>query len=204
MADVDLTTREKVRRFLQKPDEDVEQDQIIDDLISRASRAIQTYCGVEFRPTAAASYTFVYRGGGRLSLAPYVAQSVSAVSWGSDTTSPTALTTTDYSLRPKPPKHGVYRWLRTPTQGSQRYGPDYPGERGSAETEVTVTGVWGYQTVPEDLEHACIVTVATWLRLHVSAFSTVFNIDEQQLERPEALPSAVRAGLSHYKQVVAP
>lgn len=204
MADDDLTTVAKVRRFLQKPDDDVEQDQVIGELITRASRAIQTYCGVIFRPTSSGNVTFVYRGGGRLSLAPYVAQSVSAVSWGSETSSPSTLATSDYQLRPKPPKNGVYRWLRTATQGSQRYGPEFPGERDSAETEVTVTGVWGYPTIPDDLEHACIVTVATWLRLHVSAFSTVFNVDEQQLERPEALPSAVRAGLSHYRQVVAP
>jgi hypothetical protein len=37
--------------------------------------------------------------------------------------------------------------------------------------------------------------VALWLRRDVSAFTTTYNLDESRVERPEALPSAVRAML---------
>jgi hypothetical protein len=40
--------------------------------------------------------------------------------------------------------------------------------------------------VPEDVQHWCNVTVATWLRKDVSAFTDVFNVDEGQVEPPRA------------------
>ena len=204
MAAIDLTTVDRVRRFLQKPTTDVNQDQVIGELITRASRAIVTFLGRDIVPTQATSHAFIYRGGRRLDLAPYVAQSVSSVAMDTDTSSPSTLASSEYALRPKPPHDGVYRYLRIPTGGNQIVGPDNPGEREFAEREVTVTGVWGYAEIPEDIEHWCIVTVATWLRLHVSAFSSTFSVDEQRLERPESLPSAAMAGLRHYRSVVAP
>lgn len=191
----DLTTVTAVREFLQKPGSDTSQDSVIANLISRASRAILTDIGIEGAPTAETSHVFVYTGGARLNMAPYVAQSVDSVVMDSDGSSPSTLATDGWALRPKPPRDGVYRYLRLPGAG---YGES------STEREVTVTGVWGWPTVPHDVEHWCIVTVAEWLRLHVQAFSTVLNIDAQLLERPEALPSAVRAGLGHHRQVLAP
>lgn len=204
MADIDLATVPEVRRFLQKPTADVNQDQIISELITRASRAIMTYLGREILPTQVASHAFIYRGGRRLNLAPYVVQSVTSVVMDTDTTSPSTLATSEFSLRPMPARNGVYRWLRIPYGGNQWVGPDIPGEREFAQREVTVTGLWGYSEVPEDVKHWCIVTVAEWMRLHVQAFSTVLNIDTGQLERPESLPSAVRAGLRHYRSVPVP
>jgi hypothetical protein len=53
--------------------------------------------------------------------------------------------------------------------------------------------------VPPNVEQAAIITVATWLRRDVSAFSTTFDLDEQKVERPEALPSAVTRMLAPYK-----
>lgn len=204
MAAIDLTTVDRVRRFLQKQTADVNQDQVIAEMITRASRAIMTYLGVDIVPTQAASHAFIYHGGRRLSFGRKVAQSVSAVVMDSDTTSPSTLATSEYSLRPKPPRNGVYRWLRLPYGGNVVYGPNDPGDRDFHEREVTVTGVWGFPEIPEDIEHWCIVAVATWLRRDVAAFSTTFSVDEDRLERPEALPSAVRAGLRHYRKVVAP
>jgi hypothetical protein len=53
-----------------------------------------------------------------------------------------------------------------------------------------------------DLTHACIVTVAIWLKRDVSAFSRTFNLDEQRTERPDALPSAVARMLAQYRTPV--
>lgn len=204
MAAIDLTTVEKVREYLQKPATNVDQDEIIAALITRASRAIHTFLGLELRPAETATETFIYRGGGRLSLAPKVARTVTAVVWDADSDNAATLDASTYSLRPKPARDGVHRYLRLPGYGDQPYGPLHPGRRESAEVEVAVTGTWGYADVPEDVEHWCIVTVATWLRRDVQAFSTTLNLDTEVLERPESLPSAARAGLSHYRAVVGP
>jgi hypothetical protein len=125
-----------------------------------------------------------------LSLHPYFLREVTDVSLDSDGTSPLALIEANWRLRPKPPQDGVYRWLHFPS-----YAAPFDGER-----EVTVTGDWGFETVPWDVGHWTIVTVATWLRRDVSAFSTTLRLDEDRLERPDALPSAVMRGLARYAQ----
>lgn len=210
MPVVDLCTIADVRAYRQKPAADTDQDAVVQQLITAASRAINTYLGIDITPTSAGtavtSHVFVYRGGGRLSLAGgrKVAQSVTSVVMDTDTASPSTLATSEYSLRPKPARDGVYRWIRLPYQGSQLYGPEHPGGRDAAEREVTVTGLFGYPSVPEDIRHWCVITVCEWLDQNVQSFSRTFSVDEGRLERPEALPSAVRAGLAHYRQVSAP
>jgi hypothetical protein len=49
---------------------------------------------------------------------------------------------------------------------------------------VTITGDWGYPSVPADVEDACIKTVGIWLKRDVSAFSRTYNLDEGRTERP--------------------
>jgi hypothetical protein len=192
---VSLVTVADVRNFLQKPDPDQEQDAIIGRLIESASEAVMTYAEREFAPESAPSTArqFYYCGNGILSLTPYDLQTL--VSVKIDTTEGaggTTLAATEYQLKPKPARDGVYNWLKLSPVTSQ------PSSR-FAEREVTVTGTWGFPAVPDDVKHWTTVTVAEWLRLHVQAFSTTFNIDEQRLERPEMLPSAVRAGLRRYR-----
>lgn len=207
---IDLCTVDDVRAYRQKPPGDTDQDTVVQQLITAASRAINTWLGIDITPTnagtAVTSHAFVYRGGGRLSLAAgrKVAQSVSAVVMDTDTSSPVTLAAGEYQLRPKPARDGLYRWIRLPGAGSQIYGPEHPGARDAAEREVTVTGVFGYQQVPEDIRHWCVITVCEWMDLNVQSFSRTFNVEDGRLERPEALPSAVRGGLAHYRQVGAP
>lgn len=209
MADpVDLCAIDDVRAYRQKPDSDTDQDGVVAQLITAASRAINTYCGIDITPiaTLAETHVFVYRGGGTLSLAAgrKVAQSVTSVVMDSDTASPSALSSGDWQLRPKPARDGVYRWIRIPGAGTAAFGPHKPGERGTAEREASVTGLFGYPEIPADVRHWAVVTVCEWLDRDVSSFSRTFSLDEARLERPEALPSAVRAGLAHYRQVSAP
>lgn len=207
---LDLCTLADVRAYRQKPTGDTGQDTIIQTLITAASRAINTYVGVDFTPTnagtAPTSHVFVYRGGGRLSLTDgrKVAQSVTSIQVDTDTASPTTLDSTEWALRPKPARDGVYRSIRLPGLGTQTYGPDYPGGRDQLEREITVTGIFGWPSVPEDVRHWAVITVCSWLDNNVQAFSRTFVIDEGRLERPESLPSAVRAGLRTYRQTPAP
>lgn len=184
-----LCTLAQVREYLQRPATSTEQDDAITDLIDRASKMILNFTGREFAPaTTSDTRTFVYEGNGQLDLAPYDLRSVTSLSIDVETTSPTALTAgTDFFFRPKPNPDGTYTWLT-----------GLPAR--SADSEVSITGAWGFSSVPADVEDSCIKTVALWLRRDVSAFTTTFNIAEDRAERPESLPSAVRAALWHYRR----
>lgn len=197
MADYDLTTRTKVREFVQKGTAETGQDTIIDDLISRASKAIMAWAGREFAPaTAAAARSFAYTGGGFLSLAPYDLRSASQIQFDTDTASPSTLVSTDYALRPLNNPSATYQFLRVPSFTVT----DKPGKI-ATERQVTVTGAWGFASVPPDVAHACILTVADWLRRDVAAFSRGFNVEAGQFEFPGAFPDAARAVLRLYRAV---
>lgn len=187
----DLTTLAAVRAHLQLPDVDIDSDAELSALISRASAVIQRWTGREFAPpTSAETRVFTYPGRGRLELAPYEARAVTAVVLDSQPGGQQiTLSTTDYALRPLPARDGVYQWLELAPYRRCRGG------------QVSVTGDWGWPTVPDDVEHACIVTVATWMRRDVAAYSRVFNLDESRIERPQALPSAVMDMLDLYRAV---
>lgn len=196
MAAIDLTTRAAVRTFLQKPAADTNQDALIDTLITAASRAIGNYAQREFVPTASATRQFLLRGGYTLDLAPYDLRTVTTITLDPDlpVAEQTTLTTADYKLRPKPAVDGTYQQIRLNV--TPRDTPGKPSDR-----EVAISGAWGFAAIPEDVSDACIKTVAIWLRGEVQAFATTFSLDEQRLERPEALPSAVRGALRHYRPI---
>lgn len=184
-----LTSLSAVRAFMQKQSTDTAQDILIQSLITRASAAITRDTSREFvsAGTAAVTRTFPHYAGRLVSLAPYDLRSASAITVTADSTTST-IATTDYKLRPTPSLTATYQWLRFSTSYRQ-----------NESREVAITGLWGMANIPEDVAHWCIVTVVTWLRRDASAFETTFSIPEDRLERPEALPAAVRAGLSHYR-----
>lgn len=191
-ADYDLTSLEAVRAFLQKNSGATYQDEVLQDLITAASSLINTQVA-RFLPTEdAATKTFIWRGG-PLPLHPYFLRSVDTITYGTTNGADgSALSATDYRLRPMPAPQGVYRWLHFP--GYLTYpSPD-------SEVEVTVTGDWGFETIPADVQHWATVTVSIWLRKDVAAFSSTLRLEEDRLERPSMLPSAVEAGLARYKQ----
>lgn len=184
-----------VREYLQKPGGDTGQDAVILSCITRASRAIQDYAEREFSLTGTATRTFKAYRGSLVDLAPYDLQSASVVTDTPVGGTPATLTAgTDYDLGDLF-LGGTYLYLRLGASYGRSFG-DFPY------STITITGVWGMAAVPEDVRHACIVTAALWMRREVQAFSTTFNMDEARLERPEALPAAVRAMLAPYKRVV--
>jgi hypothetical protein len=192
---VSLVTVAEVRAFLQKPELDQQQDEVIGRLVESASKAVITYTEREFAPVTGpgTDRLFWYCGVGVVSLTPYDLQTLEEIKI--DTTGGVGgrvLAETEYRLHPRPPKHGVINWLRLDPATAA------PSTR-FAEREVTITGTWGFPAVPDDVKHWTAVTVAEWLRREVSAFSAAFSIDEGRLERPEALPSAARAGLHRYR-----
>ncbi len=196
---VSLVTVAEVRSFLQKQDEDTEQDAILAALIERASEAVLTYTEREFAPVSATNTArqFYYPDNGVLSLTPYDLNTLVSVKIDTvDGAGGTTLGATEYRLMPKPAKDGVYNWLKlNPVTGN-------PTGTRFNDREVTVTGTWGFPAVPDDVKHWTSVTVADWFRLNVAAFSTTFNLDEGRVDIPQALPAAVRAGLARYRTPV--
>lgn len=199
MASTDLCTLSEVRSFLQKQSTDTGQDAIISSLITRASLAIMRYCDREFAPaTTAATRKFEWHPNATfVDLAPYDVRSVTTVRLDSDQTTPTTLTTDEYRLWPRPNRDGTYQALRIRPWTIVSPSWQFPDVR-----EVEVTGDWGFAAIPEDVKHTALVTVATWLRRDVAAFSQTFNLSEDRVERPEFLPSAIARQLDHYKRTI--
>jgi hypothetical protein len=189
----DLVDLSEVREHLQKPDPDHEQDAILRSLISRASETITRYTRREFTPTEDATREFVWIAGHEIDLAPYDLRSVTTLTLDSDlpVASQTVLTTSQYRLRPKPAPHGVYQRIELVNTWPPRIGG-----------EVKVEGDWGFLEVPNDVKHACLVTLATWFRADVAAFTTRFNPELEQLEIPQAVPAGVLAALAPYRRGV--
>lgn len=185
-----LCELEDVRLFLQKQETDTTQDDEIEVLCGAASAAITEHCQREFEDAGSAARTFEYRGGGYLSLAPYDLREVDEIKIDADEDNPTVLEAEEWRL-PAPLKDGVATYVRL--------APYLIHSRTRwQERLVEITGKWGFETVPATVKQAAIDTVAIWLRRDVSAFTTVFNLDEAHVERPEALPSAVKGKLFTY------
>ena len=202
MAYPDLTTTSAVRSFLQKPANDTAQDAIIGQLISRASLAIMRYTEREFissspgtaqNPVARTFEVELLRDG-FMSLAPYDAQAgtITQVQLDADLSTPRTLDSTEWRPWPIPARDGVTSAIRIipiALGGFHRF----------RHRQIRVTAQWGWPTIPADVEHAAIVTTAIWLRREVAAFSSTFRLDEDRVERPEILPSSVRALLTTYR-----
>ena len=198
MAAADLCTVEEVRDFLQKPVADTNQDQILGSLITRASYAIMRFCEREFAPAGSVGVTRTFQigyGDEWLSLAPYDLQTVTLVQVDTDTTAYT-LSTDEYRLDPPGKPQSVYTSIRLRPLSVSTSGRQLWPTR-----QVQITGTWGFPSVPDDVKHACVVTVATWFRRDAASFSSVFRLDEGAVERPEALPSAVKGVLTPWRRM---
>jgi hypothetical protein len=192
----DLTTREAVRDFLQKTDEETAQDEIIDALISAASAEIQRHTRI-FKPHTSSgteAKTFAWSMG-TLDLSPYFARSVTALSIGGTAQDPGT-----WTLRPRTSHDGAYTHLKIP--GSEVVHPLIrladATYLDSLEQTVVVTGTWGYAEVPDDVEHWCKVTVNHWLKAEVTAFTRGFDAEAGRFTSPRALPDAAIDGLRPY------
>lgn len=197
----ELTTLAAVKAFLQRPATDpAGQDAIIGSLITRASALIHRYSEREFVVYPGLGATRVFEMPPQpgavawLDMAPYDAQSISSVSIDSDQPNPVLLSAAEWRPHPIPATDGVFKALKLQPLAINIGRIPWP------DRQVSVTGTWGFPSVPAEVEHACIVTVSIWLRRDVSAFSASMNLDEQRVERPHALPSAAKATLDGYKR----
>lgn len=191
----DLTSLGAMRLYLQKPAADTEQDEIIEQLITRASAAITRHCDREFVPTPGVERVLLYEPNerGYLSLAPYDLRTATQVQIDTDNGSPTEIEAADYRLYPRGGPDGVYTYMRlyVRTGTSSVWGD---------EREVTITGDWGFEAVPADVEQACIETVGLVLRRDVAGMETTFSIDEDRLERPMVIPAKALGALRRFER----
>jgi hypothetical protein len=203
MAAGDLTTLGNVRSFLQKQGSDVNQDEVIESLITQASAAIARTTERQFLPEDKATHTFevVPWATGQAkppltNFAPYEIRDLDTITIDPDSASPLTLAAEEFRLWPKPNPDGTYFGVRinpfSAPPSSARWGD---------RREIAVLGDWGMAEIPVDVVNWCNVTVAIWLRRDVAAFEAGMNIDTGYLERPRALPSAVSSALNEgYKR----
>jgi len=161
MAAQDLTDLAAVREHLQISDaNDTDTDALISSLITVASDAITNYTQRRFLPAEeAAAKSFTYQGRGVLNIAPFVLRSVDSVQIDTDGDSPTTLASDEYAMRPLGTIDGVYTRLVLRGYSVTRSDANqWPQER-----VVQVTGDWGYPSVPEPVERACILSVASMI-----------------------------------------
>ena len=183
-----------VREYLQKPGGDRAQDTIVESFITRASAAIESYAQREF--TDKGTLTRRFRVDGLLvDLAPYDLRSATTVTLNPEATGTVLTANSGYMLEPAGDPSGTYRYLRL--DAHQTFNSTLTTNFDHAFLDVA--GSWGMSAIPADVRQAAITTVGIWMRREVQAFATTFSIDEGRLERPEALPSAVRGMLEPWR-----
>ena len=197
MAAGDLTTLAAVRSLLGETDAaQTANDSEIGACITAASRAIHVYAAQEFAPlnTGSLARKFAYYGGGRLSLQPYSLNTLTSVQIDTETDEPTTLVEdSDYYVSPRGgTRDGVYDALELPS---------IPGAGGSKRwREVTVTGTWGYASVPSDVARAAAVLAAWWYR-NQSTVPGVSLGGEGDRFGPTSWPTAVLQLLASYRVI---
>lgn len=191
---LDLTTVAAVRSFMQH-DADValDNDTLVQELITRASYTIADYTGREFKTTAAADSSrrvLYYNDPGHvIRLTPYDVQSVTRVTLDPETSSPTVLTdSSEWRLLPIPSRYSAYHSL---------YLPNYGGS--IAGRIVDVKGTWGWPSVPHEIAQACISTVVHWLKTETPGGDVMG--DDRDKFGPVLFPSSARMTLKRYRLV---
>jgi len=146
---------------------DPTQDETIRFCINSASERIMEYASREFKDLtgynglgATRKFQIVSNAGcyfDDVSFGPYDAQSISAVVIDTQLgQTGLTLTTTQYQPVPVQKWDGVYTGLHVLTGAT---GYVATGSR----REATVTGTWGWPSVPARIKHACVETVKDWL-----------------------------------------
>lgn len=194
-----LTDLESFREHAQISDAtDTAQDALIETLINSVSHAILIYTSREFVPpgTNPVARSFRYNGGGVLELSPYDLRSVTQVRIDTDTNNPRTLDASEYRLSPLPAPDGVYQQLHLRTV---RVGPttteQYPVYR-----VVEVTGVWGFEAVPTNVQLAANITLQYVLRTTSQYMSDEFDQTAGLAGARVVIPGAARDLLAPYRR----
>ncbi len=172
-----LTTLDAARRWVGEPDAEAES---LEPLINSFSRAVQRYAGRQFKPReTAVAKKFRYDGSGVLRLdaanRPTELVSVTSIVLFSDLPASYQKTLSagdasyeaDYRLEPRgATSEGTYTWLVLPkvTSFPALTSSESPIDPSTREAQVTITGTWGADSVPADIEIAVLREISNVFR----------------------------------------
>lgn len=200
-----LCTLSDVRAFLELPAGDTGRDTLISDAINPVSAAITRYCQREFTPTTNATRIFRLDVGQlKVDLAPYDLRTASTVTLHPEQASPITLTaTTQYQLQPLPPSLGVYSSVRLAGNLANLFQSDSARFFGYA--QVSISGDWGFASIPTDVRRAAVIAVASAIRRDVPALDLGDVLADPRQMTPDrpinyALPAASLRMLSPFKR----
>lgn len=194
-----LCTLSEVRDWLGKPGGDRDQDQVIEAVILRASRAILTYLGREVVVNGSNPQTRVYPVAGHaytrvVPVGDMASTPTAVLILGEDGSTVSTLTVaSDVQVWP------LVRWPWEPVTHLRLR--DSAGTL-DARYQLSVTGSWGWPSVPEDVTQAAVMTAGSWVRRYVQAFTTSYSPEVVEEGVPESIPGAARALLHPFRMVV--
>lgn len=173
----DLCTVADVKALMQKGGPNAGgQDVLIQTEITRASVKIMRDYAREFVPGGPnselannATRTFEFdrdiEGEVFLDLSPYDLQItlVPTIVMDPDRASPITITTDEFRLWPQPPSKGIYEAVRLSLLSARTGWPRF------THRQVSITGNWGFPTVPFEANQACVETVIHWITSYPAA-----------------------------------
>lgn len=190
----DYTTKEEVKEYLEQLTGVATWDTIIDKIITRESRRIDTYCGRRFY-IPAADETEVRDGIGSKQLHPHLdiasltTLEVAATATEARAGTYTTIASTDYVLMPRERRPGfpaLYVQFHDSPAGTYTRFP-------TGTATVRLIGRFGFTTTPDDIKHAAVMLVARSWRGRANGFSDVIGVTEfgtAQVSR--SMPNDVR------------
>lgn len=194
LASYALTTLAAVKAYIGgQAQSTTTDDSIVEDMINAASELLIIATGREFRSLSTSATRVVeVNADGTVDLGGYELRAVSSITANPEGSSPTALTAADYQLTPVDiTSGGGYRGLRL-FNGYRHPGDGHVGT-------VSITGSWGWQTVPASIELLCRVQVKQWYDRDKQNRSDIVATDgSQQVSYSPALglsPSVRRAAV---------
>lgn len=144
-------------------------DGIITAQITAASRALIDETARELAPPTTATRRFEVTDA-YVDLAPFDLRNATAVQLDPDVSPVTLTAHVDYELWPAGgDKDGVYtaiklsRYLSLMTTKMLAFGF----------ADLSITGAWGYATVPESAKQACIVAARSWVRRDLATYAAL-------------------------------
>ncbi|MHC4301324.1 MAG: head-tail connector protein [Planctomycetota bacterium] len=188
----DYCTLAQVREYTNfKNASNTDDDALINDLITRASKRIDTYTGRTFTERTETRLLDAVRDvdGRRLWVDDDLLE-ITTVTNGDGT----AVTASEYVLEPsnESPKYAI-KLLASSSQ-SWTYNTD-------SEQAISVNGKWGYQlgTVPPyDIQHAAIRLTAWYYQQREAPFETVAFPELGAVTVPQAIPPDIVSSLNNY------
>lgn len=166
-----LTVAELKERLRSIKSTDTSKDSLLQRLVTNASRATARYTNHRFGVETAAAKTFRYDGDEFLSLSPWDLQAATAAAATIQIDTDIAATTVStglYRFEPRHAPNGVYEtvllagYTLPPIRGSFWQANDWPGSLGVFGRQVTVTGDWGWTSIPESLKEGALQLAAMW------------------------------------------